>query len=287
MNRLNRLAGALMFCLAAPGVLALDLARKEDQLAAYIKLRGDLAGQETFADFHIDVYGVLPGERPQLLFKLDGFNVGKFVKDGERWLFLSRELALYRDAKTGGVLERWSNPYTGQENAVVQVQNDPVNQAYDLASPRLAFKFDDYASELLFKVDVPLRYPNPLPPQQFPEESGGAFYSGMESFTFFADKAQVHDASKTSAATRYVWFRYGPWLPWMKMGERAGFLLYTGHGRKHADFAALDAVLREAVDKQYPLYRHAPQTLVSPNETSWTFYRKLKAGAPPEGKGKP
>ena len=58
------MACALPLCFAGPAALALDFSRKEDQLAAYIKLRGDLKGKETFADFHIDVYGVLPGERP-------------------------------------------------------------------------------------------------------------------------------------------------------------------------------------------------------------------------------
>ena len=68
--------------------------------------------------------------------------------------------------------------------------------------------------------------------------------------------------------------RTGPWLPWMKMGVRPGNLIYSGHGRKFMKFDDLPADVRDFTKANYPLYMTSPATYVTPNETSWTYYKK-------------
>ena len=52
------------------------------------------------------------------------------VQDAERgtgFKLVTREILLYQDPKTGEVLEKWENPWTGEEVDVLHVANDPVN----------------------------------------------------------------------------------------------------------------------------------------------------------------
>ena len=81
----------------------------------------------------------------------------------------------------------------------------------------------------------------------------------------------------------YSWTRTGPWLPWMKMGTRAGYLLYCGHGKKFARFEDLPTDVQEYTRKNYPLYMSSPRSYATPNETSWTYYKKKAVEAAASG----
>ena len=94
-------------------------------------------------------------------------------------------------------------------------------------------------------------------------------------FLFFIKTRELMDDSVTSTATTYSWMRTGPWLPWMKLGTRPGYLLYSGQGKKLKSFDELDPVVRETARKEHPVYLAAPKAFSTPNETSWTYYRKL------------
>ena len=59
------------------------------------------------------------------------------------------------------------------------------------------------------------------------------------------------------------------------MGTRPGYILYSGHGRKYASFAELPADIQAYTRANFPLYVSAPASYTTPNETSWTYYKKL------------
>jgi hypothetical protein len=123
---------------------------------------------------------------------------------------------------------------------------------------------------------ISLAYPNALQPAEHPEESTGSIYLASEHFTFFANTADVLSDTQRSTPTHYSWFRTGPWLPWMKMGQTPGYLIYSGHGRKYGSFDDLPAQVREYTLKHFPAFATAPDGFYQPNETSWTYYAKLK-----------
>jgi hypothetical protein len=97
-----------------------------------------------------------------------------------------------------------------------------------------------------------------------------------EHFTFFAKASDLNNTQTSSVPLTYSWSRTGPWLPWMKMGTRPGYLLYSGHGKKFSSFAELPLDLQEYTRSHYPQYQSSPTTFTSPNETSWTYYKKLQ-----------
>ncbi|MBL8327869.1 MAG: DUF1838 family protein [Rubrivivax sp.] len=271
------LACTLGLLAAAPASAQLDVLSPAGQLDAFMRIRADASGKPVFANWWVTMFAVVPGERPRPILRLEGFNVGRFAKGAEGTTeFITREVAFYRDLGTWAVVDEWNNPFTNEKNAVLHVANDPVNSRYgapDGPSPtRLPFMVS--GNEVFLRLDIPLAYPNPLTPAEYPAESSGPTYLASEHFTFFAKKSDLDNPRLTSVPSTWAWSRTGPWLPWMKMGQRPGYLLYSGHGRKFDRFEDLPADLQQLTTSRFPEYQTAPTTYTTPNETSWTYYKK-------------
>lgn len=271
---MKRIAALVLGLIAALPAAAIDFSKPDEALNGFIKLRGNADGSDTYADWKVTVFIVEPGKKALPIMRLDGFNVGRAVKnDDGSYQWLSREVAYYRDLKSGEVLKQWMNPITGKVNDVVQVINDPVNGKFTAGS--LNLPWDVRGEDVFLKMDIPLAYPNALQPGDYPEESTGPTYFASEHFLYFAKTKDFDDAKLTSIPVTYAWTRTGPWLPWMKMGQRPGYVLYSGQGKKLKSAAELDKVVREYTEKNHALFMKAPEKLVTPNETSWSYYKKL------------
>lgn len=265
---------------AKPASSELDLNQAEDNLTAYIKMRGSLDGTDVVTWWHGQIHAALPNQRPRLLFGLEGTNVARFERqqDGS-WRMYSREYAVYTDPATGTILKQWTNPWTEQTVAVLQVQNDPVNHV--LAAPdgeqggRL-LPLRQVGDDVIFGLDIALAYPNPIQPDDWPEHSTGPLYVASEHFGFYARKAELDDPDRPSARISIAWFRNAPWLPWMQMGGRPGTLVYSGYGTKLlGGVDELPAALRTHIAEHAPHYLSAPREWQQPNATSWTVYKQL------------
>jgi len=257
---------------------ALDTTSAAGQLDAYMRMRASSDGKPVFANWWVTVFAVVPGQRPREVMRLDGYNVGRFVKNADGSAeFISREVAYYKDLATGEILKEWANPFTGEKNSVLHVINDPVNGKF--AAPKAGeagrFPFMVSGDDVFLRLDIPLAYPNALLPAEFPAESSGPTYLASEHFTFFAKSADLRNAALPSVPLTYAWARTGPWLPWMKMGTRPGYLVYSGHGRKFASFEELPADVKAYTLANHPQFATAPASYTTPNETSWTYYKKL------------
>lgn len=266
--------------LAGATAFALDLSKPEDAHLAMLRILGDLDGKPVFKDWDVTILAVLPNEKPKPILRMQGYNAGRLISKpdgGHEWV--TREVSYYQDLASGEIIERWTNPLNGKTVCVVQVANDPVSNVFppaskDRANPFAAFTLAGDVATL--RWDIPLAYPNALQPAEHPEESTGPTYLASEHFTFFANTADVLSDSQRSTPTHYSWFRTGPWLPWMKMGQAPGYLIYSGHGRKYGSFDELPARVREYTLKHFPAFATAPESFYQPNETSWTYYAKLK-----------
>jgi Protein of unknown function (DUF1838) len=283
MRHWRRHALAALAALACAGLVpsaaALDWTTPEGGLSALMKMRASLDGREVIADWKVTAWAVVPGQRMRPLFRLDGFNVARMEKQPDGgWRMLSREVAYYRDLRSGEVLQQWANPFTGKTDDVLQVVNDPVNIAF--AAPGAPnFRRVTLITEgdqVVLRQDVPLAYPNPITPKDYPVESSGDTYIASEHFTYYARAADLRDDTLASAPTHYGWTRVGPWLPWMRMGSAAGNILYVGHGAKLTGPEQLDPVVRAYTERHHPSFMKAPTQWSQPNETSWTYYRKQR-----------
>lgn len=258
----------------------LDLSKPEDNLTALVKMRCSLDPDENVITWWKGtIFAMLPAKAPQPIMGFEGYNACRTVpqEDGT-WQFLSRELSFYRDLETGEIIDTWQNPFTGLANEVIHVANDPVSHVFSSVrrdgSPNL-YPWIEKGGDLMLTFNVPLTYPNPLTPEEFPEESSGPMYMGSEHFMFFTPRAAIDDPAVKNAPASYGWTRIGPWLPWMRMGTAPGQLLYIAQGHKVDGIADLPADMQERIARDFPEYATAPDSWYQPNATSWTYYKRL------------
>ena len=252
----------------------LDLDSLDGQWDTFIRMRYGAPGEEVVSWWDGKVFSVVPGEKPEALFGIIGHNIGQVLpaEDGT-YQWVSREVAYYTDLKTGEILSHWDNPWTGERVKVVDVFNDPVNGVNIRGRSPLSFRRGSDGTVML-QFDVPLEYPNPLQPEDYPESSSGSMYRASEHFLFYSpEEALTSGADYVPMSV--AWTRTGPWLPWMKMGSSEGRLVYVSVGGKHPSIDDLDPRDLAHTREQHPKFMHAPTEYTTPNETSWTVYRRL------------
>jgi hypothetical protein len=264
-----------------------DLSDPEELLDAYVRTVGDTSGKPVLIYASVVVIGMYPGERGEKLFGLEVVGASRFLPIDDGYQRLHREVGLYTDLETGEVLGHWNNPWSGEAVEVIHIQNDPVNFPYTVTTQRgpRRVRFDDLGHTIAFHRQIPLRYPNPLPKALYPKYTANDWYEAAELFNSFVSKEDLADRSQTSLPEIGTWARSGPWLPWMEMGDRPGYLLY--HGRSAKLMNGVDDLrpgLRAYIETHMPKYLTPPETFEEPNDTSWTYFKKvLDARAAAEG----
>jgi len=286
---MKRLVPVLVLCVFLPAAVVfgqdtLDLSNPEDAVKALRKTQCSLVdGKPAVYSWTGRVYSRVPGEKDRLLFTYQAMNVRacKTLSDPEKgygYRMVSREALIYLDPKTGEIVRTWTNPWTGEELEVVQILNDPVNSRFPVFAngPRGPYKFGatfkDGRGWMSF--EVPLFYTNPLG-GEYQDYIGGT-YQAIEMFNFFFDEATLLDASVDGLVNANVsWSRVSKWLPWMKMGDRAGQMMYNGAGKRVASWDELPEILKEELRSNHPEYQEPPPLDDDrPNETSWTVFKK-------------
>jgi len=223
-------------------------------------------------------YAFIPGERPQRLFGLEGYNIRRRIETPEKDGFFNatREIVFYTDPQTEEILREWRNPFTQQKNEVFHIANDPVNFRYrfrdgkyfsvtldgkrelgEVAAPQ---EWDDY---YVWHRDVFPFYPLP---------GWEKNYTSAELFDYYAPKADLEGSEPPNVMVS--WTRVGPWLPWMGMDKREGVMIYHARSKRLESWDQLPERIKKMVKEKYPVYQTAPGevNLHRPNVTSWTYY---------------
>lgn len=254
---------------------ALDLRSGAGSTEALVKMRCSLdPDEDVLLWWEGTLFAQEPDKKTAPLMGFEGYNICRSEKltDGT-WRLVTRELTFYRDLATGQIIDSWDNPFNGQTVEVVHVANDPVNTVLNAPGREVPMPWQEAGDTVMLTLNIPLSYPNPLSPEKFPAESSGPMYIGSEHFMFFAPRAAMADPALKQVPVTYGWTRVGPWLPWMKLGQRPGSLLYVAQGNKRASVDELPADIRARIASQYPEYATAPRQWVQPNVTSWSYYR--------------
>jgi Protein of unknown function (DUF1838) len=242
-------------------------------ISEFVRTRCSTDRKNVYIEWSGAVYAFVPQEKQRKLFNIAGMNVGRCMQDQQgQWFLTSRELNLYLDPETNQVLNRWQNPWTGEEVPVVHVANNPVQNSLNGEYP-----VSKDGDQVTFSLDVPLTYPNVLARDpKFQDYSPDPLYQAGEFFKFTAPFREITNASSVIAAkVSGAWHRIGPWLPWMKMKGKPGQLVYSATMQKRTNFDELSAVLKQEITSRLPLYREAPSCFLAvKNETSWTYFQK-------------
>ena len=201
-----------------------------------------------------------PEEAPRQLFGIVGYNISRCLQISANLFRVGRELNYYTDLDHKAPIHTWKNSQ-GESVPVVHVANDPV--VTPLSEAPLQGLSTPFAT--LVSVEVPLFYPHPLAHMRWSSYNTQAHYQAGEYFTFVLPKG--------GGPWAFTWNRVGPLLPWMKMPDSRGHLVYTALG---AEMKRDDVPLfiQEAIETQLKSYRNAPGSITGPSQTSWTYFRE-------------
>jgi hypothetical protein len=270
----------------------LDLTDPNDVIRAQIKQSCSMKqGEDTVYWWQGKMYSRRPGEKDRHLFNVQGMNVRQCdiledPKKGIGFRSVSREVMFYLDPKTNEVVDTWINPWTGEEVEVIQVANDPVNmQLGDGRFPYYAYnddgtpraKWDAFEHEGSFLNGggaARLFYDNPLAGDY--QEYVGGTYHAMEFGTGAVPIDDLVDGDADHVKDRVIsWARVSKFLPWMKMGDRDGVVIFHTAGLRLDSWDDLPDVVKSEIRENYPAYVTAPPVDdTRPNETSWTVTKR-------------
>jgi hypothetical protein len=239
----------------------------------WVKVRSSLDGSQTFLTWTGSIYAFVPGEQKKRLFKILGMSVSRCIaNEGSSWDFTSRELTYYLDPNTGEILHKWENPWTGEILPVIHVANNPVQGHFKGSFPA---QVDGDITTFVF--DLFPTYPNPLAGDtRFLDYSPNPNYQAAELFKLTVPTEDLHNPERTSVSRLNLsWDRIGPWVPWMKMGSKAGNLIYSAFGSKVNSFTDLPKLLQDEINTRVPSYKDAPQSPLDQEDmTSWTYFKQ-------------
>lgn len=260
----------------------MDLSIPENNLEAFARVNASTnPDDEVVIGFRGTAYSLIPGQRSLPLFVFEGYNIRRCVALPTGWQLLTREAVFYQGLGTNDILDTWHNPLNDQDVKVVHILNDPVNNAFTTDGRFNRIPYEVHGDDVFFYTDVFLAYPSPLTRAEFPENSQSDLYQGGEMFSFFTSMQALDDERLKSVPTLVNWTRVGPWLPWMRMGDTPGHVVYSARGRKLlGGYQELPAHTRAYVEANHPEYMHAPTEITGPNETSWTYFRKVADRVP-------
>lgn len=238
----------------------------------WVKVRSSLDSSSTFLYWAGSIYSFVPGEKRKLLFKIIGMSVSRCIPNPEEgWDFTSRELTYYLDANTGEIIHRWENPWNGENVPVVHVANSPVQGRF-----KGSFPAEVDGENTTFVFDLFPTYPNPLAEEKFREYSPNSTYQAAELFKIIVPTEDLHNSELMSVSKLFVtWERIGPWLPWMKMGNQPGYLIYSATGKKVNSMDELPEWLQNEINTRLPLYKDAPAAKLDTDDiSSWLYFKQ-------------
>jgi hypothetical protein len=241
----------------------------------WVKTRSSLDPQESsFLMWIGKIYAFIPNEKQKLLFKIVGMNVSRCIPAPEEsWNFTSRELTYYLNPEKEEILHKWENPWTGETVPVMHVANSPVQGHFQGKFPAIVD-----GDSTTFTFDIFPTYSNPLrQDSKLAKYSPQPTYQAAELFKITVPTADLFNTQLSSVSQlKLSWDRIGQWLPWMNMGDRPGYLIYSAWGSKVSSFEDLPPLLKDEINTRVPLYKTAPKSFSDDVEdmTSWLYFQK-------------
>ena len=227
------------------------------------------------------MFSRIPGEKDRHIFDVVGINTRQCERHkdparGEGYRSVSREIMVYLDPATGEIIDQWKNPWTGETVEVIHVANDPVNMrapsfARDATGKPARVTLRQYGDLLVSSREVPLFYENPLA-GAYQDYIGGKYHA-MEIFnTFYSAADFLVPKGPRISPSRLAWQRVSGLLPWMRMGDRPGVMIFNATGFSTFDRAQISPKLMQILQTRYPEYLTPPPLGdARPNATTWTI----------------
>lgn len=259
----------------------------EEYLRDYLRVRADTGGAESVLYLQGNVFSMIPGEKSMELFAYQGYTISRLETTETGYRLLGREVGLFLDHRTGRIMETWRNPFTQESLPVIQIWNDPVNQSFEYDANTLPYirqflPSTKLGESVVYHSELFPFYPHVLSQRLYGEYVQSEYFQSAEFYEYRTRLTDLADSLATSvpAEISFTWF--APWLPFMKMGDREGHLVFVCRGYKVASLAEIPELLRKTVMQHNPAFSRAPAVYSEPNMTAWSYFKKLTEEASDE-----
>ncbi len=261
--------------LASLPPLQLDLSRPEDNLTAWMKMRGSLEGQDVYFWFTGGLDVAIPGEPIRPFVTVETLILRRTQRIGAGTFHVTDwEASFYRDPGTGAVVDELQNPVTGRPVQPLHYREGPVTFEYTATrQPRLVGLETPFAEKnepfrqpwrvagdtlWMTKAFYISGRPQWLDIREFPDETPATPLTVSSIAVMESRLSQVLDPHLSSVPTSYSYQATSDWLPWMKLGQRPGYLVWHENGKKLFSLNELPADSLAALERLHPVWFNRP-----------------------------
>jgi hypothetical protein len=274
-----------------------DLGTPEGNVTAYARIQGNLDPEATSYSWYSGrVSGMRPGEAGRDLMGVIGMGAVRMLPLGDEpgYQMLRKELGFFTDLDSGEVIDRWMNPYLGEEVEVVHLANPAINAAIKPYRQRqgLYEEIDDggrgepfvlpwrlVGGRAMTEQHAHLWVKNPMDPAVWKRESAGEHIRISDSNTFNVSIEDLQNPRLKKVQSFGNWTHQRPWQPWMLMGQSPGFIQYTCFTGSAAGLGDVPEQIVALARERFPDFLEAPRE-VQPPESSLARYMRTRKPAP-------
>jgi hypothetical protein len=260
-----------------------------DHLKAYVRLVGSTAPEMLYTHYQGVLYGVIANDVPMPLVRFEALGKARWTPqpDGS-YLRKSHDLGFFGDLRTRQPLDRWHNPYIKEDVRPLHYKNGRGETLYTTTGPRLPWGKDAKASdagksfapdwtvsgdEIWVDDEVFGERESWLSPTQWPRASSGPRIYIRSTVVSKGFVSELTDATVSSARCTGMWTGLFPWLPWLHMGQRPGFLLWRSVGRKIRTPQEASPRILDFIARREPRYLIDEEPWLD-RKNSWIDYAK-------------
>ena len=278
MLSLLAMAGSMFGASGAQAATAIDFTDPTQKLDAFIKVEGDTAGKEVVQYGVGSIYTFIEGQKDRKLFDTEAFAVRRYEHTPGGWIRFHREVAVYRDAQTGKIINSWFNPYLERNVEVIDIYQQ-FNRQYLVADLGKSFDINVkvHDDDAFFSRNFFVSREAEIQPKDYPLQGQDSRWELSEYHNYFCKLSDLNNKKLSSAPCVAATNSVSSFLPWLEMGNVPGHLIFQMRSAKLARVEDMPKDLVDYVTKHYPTYLKAPETFVpnDANTTGMNFYKQI------------
>ncbi len=284
---------------AAPAAVDINLNDPAESLRHFTRIFGDINPENfTTGWFEGTVYANI-GDSDKVipLLGLEGIGTMRCqpvqTEQGPGFRVFNRELAFYKDLRTGQFIDEWQNPLNGKlvetfpmHNMTVNAETAPILK-FDVEGTEISIPFPATwrtVGDYVFSTfEIHTSVPSELKPDEWPMESPGPMTRISEMFQRSCRMSELA-TDATSVPFTGTWTRLSSWYPWMLMGQAKGHMFFRANMAKLNSPDEIPPAFIEKAMQKHEAYLEPPSldSWGQPNDSTFNTYVRERSPQPVE-----
>lgn len=246
----------------------------DERLRMFLKVISDLAGAPSYTWGAGSLFAWMPGRGGHQVCDIHSLLVQRTVRTETGWLYLAREAVLYVGVDDGAPLSVWHNPFIQRDVEVTHLNDGQMHRKFE--SPPEGWVtggYIGYADNQSYLSTAPTTV------EEYPLTTQSNSFKFVSLSTYYATVAEARAPEITATAMAGINTSVSPWLPWMEMGQRRGWLVWQQRLKKAGSVDALPDVITAYWTNADPEVFEAPHTANNATIDAWTSYQQQRESA--------